>query len=347
MSVPGYLTGLPRARPAPRVAEVAGAGRDGAVRDGAVRDGAVRDGAVRDGAARAAGRTVAAAGLPLADALTLGGVAAAAALAGWLGSGRLDSAWPGGGWPGGGWPGGGWPGGGWPGGGWLGSGWPGSGWLGGGLLAGYLAAVFLALSASGLHRLRISLRVADQAGRIAAAALLPGIMLLPAVPAGPVFRLVLGTAVALIAVRAAGSAALRAARRRGPLTEPALLAGAGPDGRELARLLGEHPELGLRVRGFVADTVPPGSIVEGPGSQGRPPAARGGWALRVLGGTADLAAVVAREGISRVIVTAADTGPDPVRGARELGADVCVLPRLAELGRRCPAAAWTRSGACR
>ena len=44
------------------------------------------------------------------------------------------------------------------------------GWLGGGLLAGYPAAVFLALSASGLHRLRICLRVADQAGRITAAA---------------------------------------------------------------------------------------------------------------------------------------------------------------------------------
>ncbi len=219
--------------------------------------------------------------------LTLGGVAAAAALAGWLGRGRLDSGWLGG---------------------WLGS------WLGGGLLAGYLAVVFLALSASGLHRLRISLRVADQAGRIAAAALLPGIMLLPAVPAGPVFRLVLGTAAALIAVRAAGSAALRAARRRGLLTEPAVLAGTGPDGRQLARLLGEHPELGLRVRGFVADTARPGSIVDGSGSGPRPRAAVAGRPLRVLGGTADLAAVVAREGISRVIVTAADTGPDAVRG---------------------------------
>ena len=202
--------------------------------------------------------------------------------------------------------------------------------------------VFLALSASGLHRLRISLRVADQSGRIAAAALLPGIMLLPAVPAGPVFRLVLGTAAALIAVRAAGSAALRAARRRGLLTERAVLAGAGPDGRQLARLLGEHPELGLRVRGFVADTVRPGSIVDGSGSSGsgcRLGLAGGtvaGPPLRVLGGSADLAAVVAREGISRVIVAAADTGPGPVRGARELGADVCVLPRLAGLGAAVP-----------
>jgi lipopolysaccharide/colanic/teichoic acid biosynthesis glycosyltransferase len=309
VSVPGYLTGLPQARPAPRVA---GAGRDGAVRDGAVR----------------AGRTVAAAGLPLADALTLGGVAAAAALAGWLGSGRPDSAWPGAGWLGGGS---------------LGTGWPGNGWLGGGLLAGYLAVVFLALSASGLHRLRISLRVADQAGRIAAAALLPGIMLLPAVPAGPVLRLVLGTAAALIAVRVAGSAALRAARRRGLLTEPAVLAGAGPDARELARLLGEHPELGLRVRGFVAGPARPGSIVDGSGG------AAAGRPLRVLGGPADLAAVVAREGISRVIVTDAGSGHSAaagpgaaadlagaLRGARELGADVCVLPRLAGLGAAVP-----------
>ena len=222
--------------------------------------------------------------------------------------------------------------------------WLASGWLGGWLLAGYLAVVFLALSASGLHRLRITLRVADQAGRIAAAALLPGIMLLPAVPAGPVFRLALGTAAALIAVRVAGSAAVRAARRRGLLTEPAVLAGAGPEARQLARLLGEHPELGLRVRGFVADTAPPGSMVDGPG----PP-------LRVLGGTGDLAAVVAREGISRVIVADADGSLDAdtgigaavapgaaadlagaLRGARELGADVCVRPRLAALGAAVP-----------
>ncbi len=160
----------------------------------------------------------------------------------------------------------------------------GGGWPGGWLLAGYLTVVFLALSASGLHRLRISLRVADQSGRIAAAVMLPGVMLLPAVPAGPVFRLVLGTAAALLVVRVAGSAGLRAARRRGRLTEPALLAGAGPDGRELARLLGEHPELGLRVRGFVAGTVPAGSIVAAPGSPGRPgrpgPAAGGAAAGR-------------------------------------------------------------------
>ena len=43
----------------------------------------------------------------------------------------------------------------------------------------YAALVFVALSASGLHRLRICLRVADQAGRIIAAAALPAVALLP------------------------------------------------------------------------------------------------------------------------------------------------------------------------
>ena len=53
----------------------------------------------------------------------------------------------------------------------------------------------------------------------------------------------------LIAVRAAGAAALRAARRRGRLTERAVIVGAGPAGEQLAGLLREHPELGLRATG--------------------------------------------------------------------------------------------------
>ena len=203
----GERAGLPdraaAARPATWVAEAAGASRDGAARAPA--------------RARAAGPAVAAAALPLADGLTLAAVAAAAALAGWPADRWLGSGRAGGGWAGGGWPG---------------------GWL----LAGYLTVVFLALSASGLHRLRISLRVADQSGRIAAAVMLPGVMLLPAVPAGPVFRLVLGTAAALLVVRVAGlgraarGAAARPADRAGPAGRgrPGW-PGAGPAARRASR----------------------------------------------------------------------------------------------------------------
>jgi lipopolysaccharide/colanic/teichoic acid biosynthesis glycosyltransferase len=177
------------------------------------------------------------------------------------------------------------------------------------LLAGYVVAVFSALAVAGLHRLRICPRVADQAGRIAAAAAVPGLFLLPwADDPVQVLRLVVVTALALIAARAAGSAALRAAHRRDRLTERAVLAGAGPASDQLARLLREHPELGLRATSCAS--------------------------------VADLAGLAAQQGISRVIVAGLD-GDEPalagaLRACRELGADVCVLPRLAELGMAVP-----------
>ena len=170
------LAGLPRPRPATRVAEAAAASRDGAAR--------------RRAAARAAGRAVAAAG-PAAGRRAHAGRRGRRGRAGrlaaadrWLGSGR------------------GWR--------WL----AGSGWPGGWLLAGYLAVVFLALSASGLHRLRISLRVADQAGRIAAAAALPGFCCCPPARPGRCSGWSLVTAAALIAVRV-GRRRPRCARRSG------------------------------------------------------------------------------------------------------------------------------------
>ncbi len=152
----------------------------------------------------------------------------------------------------------------------------------------YAALVFVALSAGDLHRLRICLRVADQAGRIIAAAALPAVALLPWLAAGQAFRLAVTAAGLLIAARVAVSAGLRAAHRRGRLAEQALVTGDGPQARELARLLAEHPELGLR-------PVDPLNSRTGPGAR-----------------------------ISRVIVCA----PEDSGGlTRVPGADVCVVPR--------------------
>ena len=183
------------------------------------------------------------------------------------------------------------------------------GWLPGWLLAGYAAVVFAAAAGMGLHRLRICLRVTDQVGRIVVAAALPGLLLLPwAADPVQVARLGLVTAVTLIAVRAAGYAALRAAHRRGRLTERAVLAGGGPAREQLARLLREHPELGLRATGCSA--------------------------------IADLAGLVGQQRVSRVIVAGLDGDEQAAAGAlracRRLGADVCVLPRLAGLGMAVP-----------
>ncbi len=153
----------------------------------------------------------------------------------------------------------------------------------------YAALVFVALSAGGLHRLRICLRVADQAGRIIAAAALPAVALLPWLTAGQAFRLAVTAGALLIAARVAVSAGLRTAHRRGRLTEQAVVTGDGPQALELARLLDEHPELGLR----------PVDVQDNPTG----PRAR----------------------VSRVIVCA----PEDSGGgewARGLGADVCVAP---------------------
>jgi lipopolysaccharide/colanic/teichoic acid biosynthesis glycosyltransferase len=179
------------------------------------------------------------------------------------------------------------------------------GWLAG----AYAGLVLVALSVSGLHRLRICLRVADQAGRIIAAAALPAVALLPWLPAGQAFRLVAAAAALLIPARVAVSAALRAAHRRGRLTERALLAGDGPGARQLAGLLLEHPELGL---------IPVG----------------------VLDSRTELSAPAARHRVTRVIVCVpADPGDDLarlLRAARALAADVCLATRLPGLGMAMP-----------
>jgi lipopolysaccharide/colanic/teichoic acid biosynthesis glycosyltransferase len=202
-----------------------------------------------------------------------------------------------------------------------------AGGLSGWLVAGYMAAVFLVLSAIGLHRLRICLRVGDQSGRIIVAAAGPALAVAPWITAGQAVALAVGTAGLLLATRVAAAAVLRSAHRHGRLTERAVLIGAGPEGRQLATLLDEHPELGLRPVGFLDHTPADGSA---------PPR------LPVVGGVRDLGTLVAREGVSRVIVcdpAAADAElASALRASRPLAADVCVLPRLPGLGAAVPVA---------
>ncbi len=191
------------------------------------------------------------------------------------------------------------------------------------LPAAYALAVLFILAASGLHRLRICLRVADQAGRILTAAALPLLILLPWMPAAPAVRQALWSAGLVIAFRVAVSAVLRAAHRGGLLTESALVVGAGTFGAHIGELMRAHPELGLQVRGYL-DCGPP----------------RRDLALPSLGTPADLADVVTRLGIRRVIVCYAGCKDEDLvtvlRASRPLRADVCVVPRLYELGMAVP-----------
>jgi exopolysaccharide biosynthesis polyprenyl glycosylphosphotransferase len=191
--------------------------------------------------------------------------------------------------------------------------------------AAYALAVLAVLAAGGLHRLRICLRVSDQVGRIAAAAALPLLLLLGWLPAGPALRLALSSAGLVIFFRCLCCAALRAAHRRGLLTERALVVGAGPAGVQLAGLLQEHPELGLRPAGFLDDCLPGGELP-----------------LPLLGRPADLAVVAAEQRIGRVLVSF-PAGPDDdlvtvLRACRPLAVDVCLVPRLGELGTAVPRA---------
>lgn len=187
----------------------------------------------------------------------------------------------------------------------------------------YAVAVLAVLAAGGQHRLRICLRVSDQAGRILAATAVPLLVLLPWLPAGPAARLGLCSAGLVFICRSAACAALRAAHSRGLLTEPALVVGAGTFGAYIGDLMRAHAELGLRPQGYL-ESGPP----------------RRDLALPTLGTPADLAEVVDRLGIRRVVVCyAACTDEDLVtvlRASRPLRADVCVVPRLYELGAAVP-----------
>jgi exopolysaccharide biosynthesis polyprenyl glycosylphosphotransferase len=189
--------------------------------------------------------------------------------------------------------------------------------------AAYALAVLAILAATGQHRLRICLRVADQAGRILGAVAVPLLILLPWVPDGTAAWQALWSAAGVMAFRIAVSAALRAAHRSDLLTEPALVIGAGTFGAHIGELMRAHPEFGLRPEGYL-DEGPP----------------RRDLALPRLGAPGELAEVVASHGIRRVIVCyAACKDEDLVsvlRASRPLPADVCVVPRLYELGAAVP-----------
>ncbi|RCW44424.1 exopolysaccharide biosynthesis polyprenyl glycosylphosphotransferase [Halopolyspora algeriensis] len=194
----------------------------------------------------------------------------------------------------------------------------GLGWFG----ALYAPIVLLALAADGQHRARLCLRVSDQVPRLAAAAAWPLILLLPWWPVEGAVAAALLTAGMLVTFRGGGYLALRAAHRHGRLQEQALILGSGPLALEIAHLLGEHPELGVRPRGFL-DHRPPG----------RDP-------LPSLGRLEELDAVVAGYGISRIIVCSPAASESELtsllRACRPLPADVCVVPRLHELGMALP-----------
>lgn len=195
----------------------------------------------------------------------------------------------------------------------------------------YAALVLTLLAAARLQRLRLCLRTADQAAQVIAVAAvpLPTLLAWPAgTPApdapGTLLALVSAAVLGVLAARLAVCAALRAAHARGLLTERAVVVGTGTFGAYIAGLMREHPELGLSPAGFVDD---------GPARRDLP--------VPALGTMRDLADVIARFGIGRVIVCFSSGCRDDdlvgvLRACRPLLADVCVAPRLYELGMAVP-----------
>jgi exopolysaccharide biosynthesis polyprenyl glycosylphosphotransferase len=190
------------------------------------------------------------------------------------------------------------------------------------LAAVYAASVLAVLAAGRLHRLPVCLRMSDQTSRIlaAVAAPLPVLLLWPSGAPAVLAGLALRAAVFILSARLAVCTALRAAHRRGLLTERAVVVGAGTFGAYTAGLMREHPELGLRLAGFVDDGPP-----------------RRDLPVPTLGTMRELAGVITRFGIGRVVVCfSSDCRDDDLvgvlRACRPLLADICVTPRLYELG---------------
>ncbi len=199
-----------------------------------------------------------------------------------------------------------------------------SGWAAG----VYACAVLVLLVADGQHRLRICRRVADQLPRTVAVAAMPLLVVLPWVGLAGGLALALSCVAALVTARVGVCTVLRAAHRRGWWHEPTLVIGTGATAVRAVRLLHSQPELGLAPQGFL-DSRPPQDPVDLPLLD-----------VPLLGEPAQLAGVIVRHSIQRVIVCFPDA-PDEelvplLRTCRGLPVDVCVVPRCYELGAALP-----------
>jgi exopolysaccharide biosynthesis polyprenyl glycosylphosphotransferase len=192
----------------------------------------------------------------------------------------------------------------------------------GALVLAYVPAVILCLAVSGGLRNRMSLRALDQLPWIA------GRLAVPLLALAPIALLVTSEitdllSVALVAVglisitRVASYAALRIARRRGHLLEPAVILGAGEVGAELARAFRDFPEYGVVPVGFL-DCV------------------AGNLPYPVLGDMDQLDTLLTEHDVRRVIVAFG-----PAREAELVGVlrvavthdtDVHIVPRFFDVG---------------
>ena len=206
-------------------------------------------------------------------------------------------------------------------------------WAAGGLTGSLLvlAVVIAALNATaGLYRSRLNLSVLDQAPALgvralagAAAAAFIGVVLVDGRTTTSLFVTSATYFATALVTRGVVYSGVRAARRHGLVEHPTLVLGAGQVGCQIANALGEHPEYGLRVIGFV-DSDPLLADADRPAP--------------LLGGTDDLARVIETTGARQVVIAfAAEKSAsmvDVIRTCDRLDCQMFIVPRLFELNHR-------------
>jgi exopolysaccharide biosynthesis polyprenyl glycosylphosphotransferase len=184
------------------------------------------------------------------------------------------------------------------------------------------AIVLFVLAASGQYRPRITVSLGEDVPRVLGGVVVPLVLILifgvASVPEDRLLASIPGIVAAVLVGRIVTAVVVRAMRTRRWFADPTLIVGAGHLGVEIAGILREHPEYGLAPVGFLDDAH----------SRLLP--------LPMLGGLADLDAVLTEHGITRVIVTFDSMRePDivPILRARDrCDVEVYVVPRLFELG---------------
>ena len=194
-------------------------------------------------------------------------------------------------------------------------------------VAGYWAVVLLILGLSGSHHSRITLHALNQVPVLVRQVSVPVLAALAArvwlQVDGSVAAQAALTLPVLVGARLLSYGALRRARRRRHLLEPALIVGSGPVAVDLARRLRQQRTYGLVPVGFV-DSVPPDARAELP--------------LPLLGRVDQLDLVLDDFDVRCVIVAdgrAEGSEAEWVGMLRTVvldGAEVYVVPRLCHLG---------------
>ncbi|MDA3645357.1 sugar transferase [Saccharopolyspora indica] len=174
-------------------------------------------------------------------------------------------------------------------------------WL---LGAAFALLVLLVLAAQGQHRMRICSRVSDQVPQLAVASGLPLVVLAPWSTGSGLLVLAAAGFGGLVLGRGIFYAVVRGGYRRGVFGEPTLVIGSGALAARIVESAAVHPELGLR------------TLLARPSE------------------VDDLA------GFTRVLICPDDATEESltalIRSNRPLSADVCVVPRLPEIGTALP-----------